>query len=172
VHRRSGAVTDQGRCVGTVPGLQRTVRFRSRCAAPGKRSLLPDLIRKITPFRVHLIDELQLPRPAPAFQAALARARFKDRWEFLDANQTHHAVGVRETGCQFLLMLKDASGEIVGDADIENAVTPIGENVDVELLHVRSFAAPEQSYVQGGARTRAMATLRRYGVSRAQRGMK
>ena len=74
---------------------------------------------QVRPIRIHLLDEPDLPIPAPLFQRLLALDRLDDAVVGFVPDEPRHAVGRGEAGAVPAPMLVDPAGQVVGDADIQ-----------------------------------------------------
>src|SRR5215467_9691402 len=88
------------------------------------------LVRKVTPFRIELLDERNLPRPAPTLQRALSSPGLENGAILFHVDQLVDAVTFSEARDETTFVLGHAPGEVVGHADVERAVAPVGKNVD------------------------------------------
>ncbi len=67
----------------------------------------------------------------PTLQAALPSARLQRGRVLFDINKPAHPIACCETGNQAILVFKNPAREIVGHADVQDAVTSIGQDIDV-----------------------------------------
>src|SRR5262245_44368243 len=111
-----------------------------RCPRPSaetREALHRQLLAQITPLRVRVLDERELPRPTPALQAMLTRARFENGRVLLEIDELVDAVPAGEAGNELAFVLTHPADEIVGDTDIERAIVPARKDVDeVRIGHL------------------------------------
>src|SRR5262249_8740680 len=94
-----------------------------------------EVVRQIAPFRFELINELELPG-APALEAAFAYAGLCNRSVFLEIDEPDNAVFIRKARDELQSMLGHTPQQVVRNADVENAIAAIGENVGVVATHL------------------------------------
>jgi hypothetical protein len=90
---------------------------------------------KIVPLWIRTVDEPNLPCAGPVFDSLLALNCVPDVIIELGVNQLFQAVAFCESNNQSLPVLKGSSRQIARDADIQNAVTPIGHEIDPATCH-------------------------------------
>src|SRR5258705_13176501 len=95
------------------------------------REPLPiELIRQITPMRIELFDQLDFPGTPPALHRMLSRTGFENGIVRLEIDEHVDSVLPREAGNQLGFVLGDAPGQIVGDADIQGAVSLARQDIN------------------------------------------
>src|SRR5215218_11415704 len=96
----------------------------------GSGSAVQRLIQ-IGPLRVHLLNEPDFSVAPPLLDVLLTRDRLVDALVNFVPDQPIHAVAGGEAGDGFGFVLPHAAGQVVGDTEVERAVPPGGETVDV-----------------------------------------
>src|SRR5262245_6301181 len=91
-----------------------------------------DLVVEVAPVRVHRKNEVDLPLSRPMLDVLLSLDRSGGSVVALVVNQHLHAIALGETRHEAFPVLKGATDQIVGHADIERAAPTIGEDVDPE----------------------------------------
>src|SRR5262249_48764475 len=114
------------------PGTQRKkpTAKRSPHRHRESRTLERNFAAQITPCGIELLNQLDLPCPAPALHRMLARARFEDRAVVFEVDELGHSILARESRHRLRLVVANAANEIVGHADVERTVPLAGEDVD------------------------------------------
>lgn len=100
--------------------------------------------RKVTPFGVFGIDEIDLPISVPVFELFFARNGEVHRAERFEMNEAVDFIAAGETFGGSLSVLPDALGQIGCDANVECAHMLAGEDVDAGFsgeLHTPHIAA-------------------------------
>jgi hypothetical protein len=90
---------------------------------------------QVIPVRIAPFDQAYLPGPGPAFQCLLARNGLQDGLVRLGMNETVQPITMREIRTEALAMLPDPARKIGGHADIQDAVGPIGDDIDSAAFH-------------------------------------
>ena len=94
-----------------------------------------EVVVEVSPLRVEILDQLELPGATPAFDLGFASDRIDDIAMFLKPDELMDAIFGSEGRCFTCAVLPDAVDEIAGDAAIECAVSVGGEEVDEGALH-------------------------------------
>ena len=100
--------------------------------------------RKVAPFGVLAIDQIDLPRSVPALELLLPLNGVDHVSEHLEMDQPVDRVFRGEAGQSIVAVLPHAAEQVRRDADIERAVVLAGEDIDggVALVsHGTGFAA-------------------------------
>src|SRR3954447_1010249 len=93
------------------------------------------IFRQIAPFGIDLVDERELPGTTSSFEISLARSRLRNRRVLLEIDQPNDAVCSGEARYCFRPMLKHPAMQIVREADVENAMTAVCQDVDEVAAH-------------------------------------
>ena len=96
---------------------KRSAALRRSSDAVPTRDLSGEVLREIAPVGIEFADKLELPRPPPSLQAALASPDFQRRWIFLEIDKACDAVAFGKFR-KLLLVLGYPSHQIVGYADV------------------------------------------------------
>jgi hypothetical protein len=102
---------------------------------------------QIIPFRIHGVDKTNLPGAGPMFDGCLALNCRPNIVEVLHINQSFQAMTFGESIDQSLPMLESAPRQVAGDAGIQDAIAPIGHEINPAARHKRIKARrgwPEQ----------------------------
>src|SRR4051812_6580003 len=86
---------------------------------------------KIVPIRVVALDQLDLPRPVPVLHPPLAHGSIADVMIGFDIDEALYAIAPREPADEAVAMFVNAFRQIGGAADVDGAVAPAGEDVDM-----------------------------------------
>jgi hypothetical protein len=86
---------------------------------------------QVIPLGVCLFNEGDLPFPAPVLQLLLAAQGILGIRELFYIYKHREAVLLGEAGYEGGLMLCDSAFDVVGDADVEGAVSFVREYVDI-----------------------------------------
>jgi hypothetical protein len=105
------------------------------------RGSLDDGLVEIIPSRIFCHDQIDLGLARPLLDPLLAMDRGGDHPERLELHQGFDALVFGEAIDQALTMFMHAFEQIVGDADIQRAVWPAGEDVDEVLPFSRHGAS-------------------------------
>lgn len=92
------------------------------------------------PGRVFGVDESLLLGPVPPFELLFAADRIFHLCILLDIYELGHVVAVCEAGNRVCLVFVQSAGDIVGHANVEDALQRVREDVDV--IPARGHAAP------------------------------
>ena len=102
-------------------------------ACPGH--ILPhDRFVKVIPVRIDGDNLPDFPRARPVFDVVLALNGIADIVEPFEVDQPLQCISFGETCDESRAVFVDAANEIAGDADIQNAVRTIGQNVNPATL--------------------------------------
>jgi hypothetical protein len=93
-----------------------------------------ELLGQVAPFGIFALDQRHLPFAPPALQFLLARNRGLDALEDFEIDQSVYVVTSRKALDDVSLVLEDAAMELVRDADVDRAVLPRRQDIDVEVL--------------------------------------
>src|SRR5579883_966070 len=85
---------------------------------------------QITPLRIHLVNEPDLPRPRPVLDRLLALNGVADIVEALVVDQQLEPISFREPVNQSLSMLVGTRKQIARHTDVKDPVAPVGHEVD------------------------------------------
>ena len=107
----------------------------SRRGAATRRSRVQRLVQ-VAPFRVELLDEREFPLALPFLELLLARDGFVDVAVRLVPDQHFHLIFRRKRRSDACAMLMSAQRKVVGDPNVERAVSPTRHDID----SVGSFA--------------------------------
>src|SRR6266851_2566718 len=150
--RAPDAAQRPSRCAaepGPIPltyGSRLCVASLRAASRPGHGSEA-QIISQVTPVRVELLDQRDLPGAPPPLHRMLACPRFENRLECLEIDELVDLIFPGEARNELSFVLGQASREIVGDANIERPVAPTCENVDkirgVHLFMNRDYDGPE-----------------------------
>lgn len=94
----------------------------------------------LLPGRVLGVDQSLLLGSAPLLELLFATYRVFHLWVLLDIYEFGHVVAVCEAGNGVCLVFVQSAGDIVGHADVEDALQHVREDVDV--IAVRVHDAP------------------------------
>ena len=103
--------------------------------APERPQSLDDRLVEVTPFRVLLFDQPDLPIAPPLFDFLLTADRGRRIIIDLEPYQAINVVSPREPRDNFGLVLIDPADEIVGHAQVKGSVPPACEKIDVKAGH-------------------------------------
>ena len=108
-----------------------------------------EILRKIAPGRILLMDEIILPIARPALDPLLANDRLLHRVVPFEPHEALDAVLPGEASDEALAMLMNATQEVRSHACVQRAVGCSGEQINAGL----SFHIPTRQ--QGGSRLKA-----------------
>jgi len=86
---------------------------------------------QVAPIQIVLFDQLNFPLASPILQLLLARDCLLRRRELFHMDEAMYAVLLDELRAAAGAMLFKSNSQIIGDADVERAVSATGKNVDV-----------------------------------------
>src|SRR5215213_4456795 len=95
-----------------------------------RTSIQMDEWRKVLPFRITLLDQLDLPLPAPTLHPFLGRDRLQRIIEGFGIDEAKHLLLPDESRAPALAVLDDALSQAVGDADVQSAAALARHDVD------------------------------------------
>src|SRR5207302_5985321 len=104
-------------------------------ARPSTRS--QELLVKIVPFRVIQQDEPDLPGARVVLQVLLALPCVADILILLKIHEALQAVALGETRDKTFAVLPGATRQIVGDADVQDAIRPVRHEVNPSGGHLQ-----------------------------------
>src|SRR5919199_3661930 len=91
---------------------------------------------QVLPPRISTLDQGYFLSSEPAFELLFASNGSENMRDDFEVHQLRNVVFAGETWHQFMLVLVDASFQVIGHADIQRSRV-ISHNVDVELVHAR-----------------------------------
>lgn len=97
---------------------------------------LCEIVVQVSPARIHLPDEVNLPSPIPLLHPLFSQNCLFHRVVRFVPDETVEVVTFGETFDELLLMRPDASWEIGGDSDVQRAVRLVGQDVDAGDLSI------------------------------------
>ena len=100
----------------------------------------PQPHRQVRPMRVALVDQVDFPRPVPAFKLFFAQdCRFHPA-EQLKVDETMNAVTRGMSRQRVIAMLPKPTDQMGSHANVKRSIKPTGQNVDARLLVLSSHA--------------------------------
>jgi hypothetical protein len=123
--------------------MTQLVEAKSHLSSPRRRGSswlsLPapssvERVKQVIPVRIALLDQSQFPAPVPFLERLFAGDGVADIGEGFDMNQPCYSIFLGEGRTPAVSMREDASGKVVGDADVESPVALAGENIDMVAL--------------------------------------
>jgi len=123
-------------------------RRSALCGAPLSRgpsrqhALEDQIVGQVTPVRVKVLDQLNLPGAPPPLHRMFSRTCFENRRECFEIHELIDPIFSGKARNEPSFVLGHASDEIVGNADIERSVASACENVD-EVRSVHLFVNRE-----------------------------
>src|SRR4051812_32257334 len=86
---------------------------------------------QVAPIQIVFFDQLNLPLAPPILQLLLARDCLLWRRELFHMDEAKHTVLLDELRAATGAVLLESYPQVIGDANVERAVSATGENVDV-----------------------------------------
>ena len=114
--------------VSSWPGLSRP-----------STSLGRDSIEKVVPIRIHGDNLANFPGTGPMLDIVLALDGCPDIVELLETDQPLQAISLGEAIDEPRTMLKYSADNIACNADVEDAVRSVGQNVNIAACHADSL---------------------------------
>src|SRR6478752_4369118 len=108
--------------------MQRVFAVHCRSGAAQNSGRREVTFRQIAPLGTEIVDELELPRATPSFEASLSRPRLGDRRVFLKIDQPDNSVFSGEARHRLRSVLKHPAMQIARHADVESAIAAICQN--------------------------------------------
>src|ERR1051325_243254 len=96
---------------------------------------------KVSPCRVHLFDDLELPGAIPFLQLAFADQSLLPRFMLLIPDQCLDVIALREPGKHPIPMHPNTLDQVVGRPNVERAISLTGKDIHVES-HSRGPGSP------------------------------
>ena len=101
------------------------------------------ILRQVAPAEIVLLDQFDLPCAEPLLDPLLAQDRLLHRRVLFEPDEPPDPVLAREAGNRAVAVLLDALDQAGGDAGIDRAIAPVGEQIDrgleLALLHRKSL---------------------------------
>src|SRR5438552_946885 len=108
--------------------------------------LAGDLVIEVAPVRIHRENEIDLPLARPMLDVLFPLDCGRHRVMPLIVDERLNSIAFRKTRYESFPVLKRATHQIVGDADIERTAPTIGEDVDPKMHSASAadvLASPE-----------------------------
>src|SRR3954453_16649668 len=121
-------------------GSRLSASLRPGRPALGRTSIQMDEWRKVLPFRITLLDQLDLPLPAPTLHPLLGRDRLQRIIEGFGIDEEKHLVLPDESRAPALAVLDHALSQASGDADIQSAAALARHDVAQKAIVHRPLA--------------------------------
>jgi hypothetical protein len=99
---------------------------------------------EFTPIWIDGLNEFDFPGALPSLHGFFSRNSVTDIKEMLDIDKSSDIVAAGKAGNEFVFMLKDATRQIAGNADIKRAIFFAGENINntTHLELIANFVRP------------------------------